>query len=807
MQQLSKSIIIACSLIFVGACQAERLDTPTWVGEGLPVEISAKTSLDTRTSLADMGDMSAFRFNGGDRIGFFAEDIQTNLAFQCADAGVGSFTGCLDTATEEQREYHSSMRYFAYYPYSSSAGTEASALKGTLPSIQSASFDSNADYLVADIVEDVYDINDFPKLSFTFSHHLFAIVKLSITNSSDELADEKILSIGLKSSGSVLAGSFTFDITHPGNDVIFSAEPTELSNGVMVCYDVSDRPILDVGKTHVVYAVVNAADFASGTLKMVVETTNYHFSIETKKDISLSKNQVTVFPTVDVSDSEKVLQSSNHFLSFSLSDGVKEYSAFEINETAVRIHVPNSTDLSSMTAYFTVRDGASVTADEIVQISGEGERDYRDFGNPQKYVVTGLDGESREYTIQLFNLPVVFISTPLPITSKERWQTNCSVSILEDNGAKTDYGSSVEVKGRGNTTWAGAKKPYTIKLNKKASVLGMPKDKRWNFLANYYDSSDIRNDIALEMGRRSPGLAWTSKGKFVELIMNGESMGNYYVCEHIKISSDRVNINEQDEDVEVTKPDDFDYTGGYLLEFDTNYDEVNKFKSAVCNYPINLKSPDWAGYKMDYITTWINTLETMLSEGDPKYKSLLDLDSFVDYWLVSEIVYNFELMHPKSCYMFKDRDISPIIDNKIHAGPLWDFDFSIPIDDKTVWTAKNRIWYSYLFNYPEFVDRVKRRWSEQKDSYSDVVETFIPAIALTVKSSVARDKGLWNSKINVYAEYDSLVENIQSFLRNRIAWMDEQINTLVVNYDDRYTDENEDFSGQGDKTGDFGFGF
>lgn len=331
-------------------------------------------------------------------------------------------------------------------------------------------------------------------------------------------------------------------------------------------------------------------------------------------------------------------------------------------------------------------------------------------------------------------------------------------------------------------TWGGAKKPYTIKLDKKASVLGMPKDKRWNFLANYYDKSNIRNDIALQFAQRSPDLAWTSHGKFVELILDGVHKGNYYLCEHIKIAADRVNICEQDEDTEVLKPIDFDYSGGYLFEFDSYYDETNKFRPTISNLPVNLKSPDWEGYTMDYVVDWINNLEQKLSDADiasTDYQDYLDIDSYIDYWFVYELVRNGELSHPKSAYMYKDSDITPVVDSKIHAGPVWDFDLSMLSGvTHTGWVAKGRLWYIYLFKDPTFVARVKEKWNTQKSDYQDVVNNYIDIVAAKVRDSVNRDIDMWGNAYDGDRTFDELVDQFKTFLTNRIDWLDTQINKL-----------------------------
>ncbi|MDR1727549.1 MAG: CotH kinase family protein [Acidobacteriota bacterium] len=65
------------------------------------------------------------------------------------------------------------------------------------------------------------------------------------------------------------------------------------------------------------------------------------------------------------------------------------------------------------------------------------------------------------------------------------------------------------VKGRGNFTWTLDKKPYSLKLETKASLLGMSSHKRYVLLANHLDKSLLRTEAAFRMGEMFDGMDWT----------------------------------------------------------------------------------------------------------------------------------------------------------------------------------------------------------------------------------------------------------------------------------------------------------
>ena len=162
------------------------------------------------------------------------------------------------------------------------------------------------------------------------------------------------------------------------------------------------------------------------------------------------------------------------------------------------------------------------------------------------------------------------------------------------------------IKGRGNTTWKFAKKPYAIKFENKESFLGMPEAKKWVFLANYRDRTLMRNSIAFELARKT-SLVWTPNGKFVELFLNGKYLGNYFVCEKIEVKKNRLELSKK----------------SYLLEFDVHYDEKYKFRTSINDLPVNIKYPnDIDSSSLNYIQDFIDSTERVLQQDaeDTEYQ-------------------------------------------------------------------------------------------------------------------------------------------------------------------------------------------
>lgn len=303
-------------------------------------------------------------------------------------------------------------------------------------------------------------------------------------------------------------------------------------------------------------------------------------------------------------------------------------------------------------------------------------------------------------------IPIVTITTAdgQGVTDKKIWK-NATISIecygLFDNLETT----SITLKGRGNSTYIYPKKAFNIKFEEKQKLLGMKKAKKWVFLANYRDPTLLRNDLTLHIGQLADGLEWTPRGEFVDVVFNGNYVGNYYLCEKINVNKQHVNIDEMTaHDIQGDA-----LTGGYLLQFDSSYDEVIKFKTKKCKLPVGILSPDNEECQpehIEYITNFLNAIETLLDAEDYSalYAEYLDINSFVDYFLIQTFCGNNDFKSPRSVYVYKKRN------GKLYAGPLWDFDFSTYYKDVTG-TNQSAWWYKYLLKDPTFRALAKERWS------------------------------------------------------------------------------------------------
>ena len=406
-------------------------------------------------------------------------------------------------------------------------------------------------------------------------------------------------------------------------------------------------------------------------------------------------------------------------------------------------------------------------------VEQESGKSVNDFSAPVTYQLESATGEKASFVVNVSysGLPVMIIETPnnATIPSKwEDWMKDATITILNPDGTES-YSGTTSIRGRGNTTWGYPKKPYNLKLDEKAEILGMPKHKRWSLLANWMDRTLLRNKVAFEMAHATD-MAWNPHGEFVEVILNGKHEGNYLLCEHIKVDKNRVNIHELEEE---------DVDGGYIMELDVYYDETYKFKSAVRDLPYMFKDPDEVNeQQFAYMQNFINEMEASLYDdgkfAQRDYLNYMDIDSYIDWWFVHELARNWEPNHPKSTYMYKDKG------GKLHAGPVWDFDWET-FTPNNWFVVKDALYYQRLFQDAAFVERVKERWTILKPKFEQI-DAFIESEAERIAPSEKMNHTMWpiNQTVNrdESMTFVDAVSRMKKAYNDKLSWLDAEINKM-----------------------------
>ena len=397
-------------------------------------------------------------------------------------------------------------------------------------------------------------------------------------------------------------------------------------------------------------------------------------------------------------------------------------------------------------------------------------------------------------------------------------------SVLNADGSSAVAADMEFIRGRGNTTWTGSdKKPYQVKLKKKADVLGDgQKSKTWLLLANAADPTLLRNTVCFNLARYMGSTA-TPSCEPCDFYYNGEYRGSYLLTEKVKVEKYGVDIDDLDEANEdanegsdalenpwayresATNDRGKDYTyvaglnnpsnisGGYLIELDdkTAAYEVSMFQAGSHSFIMHtpeIATADEAKYISELFDIGFSAARSggMDKESGKTVYDVFDIDSLIATGLTEDFIWDGDYLYSSS-YFYTPED-----QGKIYLGPIWDCDrtFSLPKSFSSSAFAR-----TFLDGNSELLNElglVEQRMlapavrsallGDASASTQDGVLRSIEYYACEIKASQAMDEVLWGlAPLNdPWLSFDRVegkqwgdyVTELKSFAQQRIDYLD-----------------------------------
>lgn len=411
---------------------------------------------------------------------------------------------------------------------------------------------------------------------------------------------------------------------------------------------------------------------------------------------------------------------------------------------------------------------------------------------PNIYMFTN-DGMGRTYTKAGKKNPNPYISVDFSIINNLT-----HINRLLD---KAEFSNKSLMKLRGMSSRYYEKKQYGIKLmdgdeELEASLLSMDADEDWVLSNSLIDPSYLRNYTALNIGGEI--MPFTPDVRFCELVFKDgkdyEYEGLYLLTEKVKKGDGHIEV----EDYNKKFP-----TESYVVCRD-RYDETEKTLSTyaeeegLCYGTISMvypKSEQLSDSEMSAIEDDISSIEKIIYSDDPEvfstYANYIDVDSFVDYFIINEFFMNYDA-GDNSTYYYKNQN------GKLAIGPLWDFDMcagndpnNTPNFEYAVFAKKP--WYDKLLRDPTFEKRIISRYQELRkgilsDSY---IKEFIEGADDYLGNAKKREVSRWaeafteNHSLSIEKDEDDIlidrnrssheayVEEFEDVLLMHAKWMDE----------------------------------
>ena len=389
-------------------------------------------------------------------------------------------------------------------------------------------------------------------------------------------------------------------------------------------------------------------------------------------------------------------------------------------------------------------------------------------------------------------LPVMFINTEghRNIDSKDDylyatwWLDGMGIEGVESIGSP-DQPLGLQIKGRGNYTWSLAKKPFRIKLDEKQPLLGMNSNRHFCLLAHADDIyAKLENIMGFELSRRI-GMPYTPEQKPVEVVLNGQYIGLYFLAEKIRVGTHRVNIEEQNDE----ETDSVNITGGWLLEIDNNQNEntiyINERNGGREWFDwlwITPHSPEvLSSEQHQYIQQFLEKTNAAIytkNKVSTEWERYIDIDSLACFYIVGEILDDTEYFSG-SCYMYKHRG-----DNeKLIFGPVWDFgnafqreiytgvaDFDYFFYQQPTYFHSH--WIEEIAKFPHFQIVVRRHWREfYASGFNGLdIDRFVNDHVEAIRQAYAANAVRWSGT----GVIDWEAHIFKQYMQSKIDWLQSQ---------------------------------
>lgn len=405
-----------------------------------------------------------------------------------------------------------------------------------------------------------------------------------------------------------------------------------------------------------------------------------------------------------------------------------------------------------------------------------------DFGKPQKLTVTS-DLLSKDYTVYVYSytgLPMVWLTTSnredisvsdLVYEAKlkivENARTRGAGDVIEANARLKAIGPLSWVSSRLDGSSQMGKNNYRFTINAAYSVLGDPMNTTWELLSNAKDATMLHTQTGFHLGRIS-NLHFTPHFHFADLMLNERYFGTYLLGESIDYTNNRTGVE----------------SNGFIVKIDASNGRTY-FKTDNLEQPVTIVSPTVFSGDDDYqfISNYVRSAESALfgsnfTDATEGWQRYLDMDSFVDWYLINEIAKNLDGDFSAECYMNMKRD------GKLRMGPLWKMERSFGYGDSSTsgFVIKNVKWYNRLFQDPAFVAKVKERFTYFYNHKNDILKE-IDADVSYLRNAIPENNNKWevfsgSSADDVRKKYQKEVASMKSWIEKRMDWLNDEISKL-----------------------------
>jgi hypothetical protein len=343
-----------------------------------------------------------------------------------------------------------------------------------------------------------------------------------------------------------------------------------------------------------------------------------------------------------------------------------------------------------------------------------------------------------------------------------------STMVITGPDGTIDVVTDADIYRHGNTSFDFFdQKPYNLGLSNKLSLLGMEPGKKWVLKSNgQYATVLMKNKAAFDIARMTE-MESAPDSRYINLYINGRYIGLYLLCQNIQAPEFLSDAKAK-----------------ALIERDVKYDmRPNTFDikgmGMTIHYPDSVSPEEISMIE----TLFSNALEAVDNGDDPS--RYIDTDSFIKMYMLQDYLVQTDLDGDSLYFYIGD-------DDRIHAGPIWDFDCSAghitsgPYHDDLTIRSRHlndfgRLFFTSLEHSEDFKSKAEKYYTGQ---FSSVIRKYAENSFESDASSLESSLAMSTMACDMYPVHKETDDDPKELKR----WLIERADFL-----DRYYSDKEDY--------------
>ena len=329
-----------------------------------------------------------------------------------------------------------------------------------------------------------------------------------------------------------------------------------------------------------------------------------------------------------------------------------------------------------------------------------------------------------------------------------------ATAAITDADGTLETADVKKIKGRGNSTWGKAKKPYNITFKDNVTIGSMDKCKKFSMLANYQDDSLSRNRFLYDLSD-AVDMPYASDSRYVDFYSDGYYWGSYQMCQ--KIDTGKTNLlSDIDDKGYLNNDGSINENFQFVCEVDASANDDDYHFNSSSGNKITIKTPELEpgdkGYNevKNYVKNKFDSFYNAIKSSNENLADYADVDSVTKIYLINELGKNWDSGVSSLYFTYKQDENG---NWKFYGSPVWDYDNSLGNAKGVEWDLRNIGVYDY--------EQYSGWWCKYKDKDKNSSSTN------NVMNLIARNKNVLKAAPQVW--FEDFVPAMQTFMSSGVS--------------------------------------